>query len=154
MKKSSSFPSCTTPAALLPLSASRPLVLVAAGVLIDNGNRVLITQRPEGKPMAGLWEFPGGKVHENELPEEALVRELREELGIETSPECLFPLTFASHSYPEFHLLMPTYACRVWKGAPRGVEGQKFAWVKNDGWRHYAMLPADNRILPVLLGLI
>jgi 8-oxo-dGTP diphosphatase len=134
--------------------ASRPVVLVVAAVLIDKENRILLAQRPQGKSMAGLWEFPGGKVHENEIPEDALVRELLEELGIQTDSECLIPLTFASHSYPEFHLLMPTYACRVWRGEPRPHEGQNFAWVKKDGVNNYPMPPADKQILPVLFKLI
>ncbi|MFA4994279.1 MAG: (deoxy)nucleoside triphosphate pyrophosphohydrolase [Bdellovibrionales bacterium] len=148
------LPSCYADDALVPLSPTRPLVLVTAAVLIDNENHILLTQRPDGKPMAGLWEFPGGKVRENELPEEALVRELREELGIKTAPGCLFPLTFASYPYPEFHLLMPIYACHVWQGKPRPHEGQGLAWVKKEDVHKYAMPPADSRVLPVLLGLI
>jgi 8-oxo-dGTP diphosphatase len=138
----------------LPLSSSRSMILVAAAILIDKENRLLLAKRPEGKSMAGLWEFPGGKVHDNELPEEALVRELREELDIIVDYGCLSPLTFASHPYPEFHLLMPIYACRVWLGTPHPREGQKLAWVKKDETHNYAMPPADSRILSVLLRLI
>ncbi|MFA5040456.1 MAG: (deoxy)nucleoside triphosphate pyrophosphohydrolase [Bdellovibrionales bacterium] len=133
---------------------SRPVVLVTAAVLIDKDNQILLAQRPQGKSMAGLWEFPGGKVHENEIPEEALVRELREELGIKTDPGCLVPLTFASHSYPEFHLLMPLYACRVWRNTPHPQEGQAIAWAKKDEVYKYPMPPADEQILPVLFELI
>lgn len=129
-------------------------LLVAAGVLIDRSSRILLAQRPEGKSMAGLWEFPGGKVHENETAENALVRELREELAIEIAPSSLVPLTFASHAYPAFHLLMPLFACREWKGTPRGLEKQKFAWATKDELKTYAMPPADERILPTLLKLI
>jgi len=130
------------------------MVLVAAGVLIDKENRVLLAQRPEGKSMEGMWEFPGGKVHENEIPEEALVRELHEELGIKTAAGCLFPLTFASYPYPDFHLLMPIYACHVWQGKPHPHEGQNIAWVKKEDVKNYAMAPADNLVLPILFGLI
>jgi 8-oxo-dGTP diphosphatase len=130
------------------------MILVAAVVLIDNEGRVLLAQRPKEKPMGGLWEFPGGKVHDKELPEEALVRELREELGIKTASGCLFPLTFASYPYTEFHLLMPIYACHAWQGTPRPREGQNLAWVKKDDVHNYALLPADKRVLPVLFGLI
>jgi 8-oxo-dGTP diphosphatase len=130
------------------------MILVAAAVLIDNENRFFLAQRPEGKPMAGLWEFPGGKVHERELPEHALVRELYEELALEIAAGCLFPLTFVSYPYPEFHLLMPIYGCRVWQGAPHPREGQKLMWVRKDEARKYHMPPADERILPALLELI
>lgn len=147
-------PVCVTNNMLIPLSPSRPMVLVTAVVLIDNQNRVLLAQRPQGKFMEGLWEFPGGKVHENELPEEALVRELREELGITVAMGCLFPLTFASHPYAEFHLLMPVYACRVWEGTPTPHEGQGLAWTKKDEWKKYRMAPADERLLPMLSDLI
>ncbi|MDR3424946.1 MAG: 8-oxo-dGTP diphosphatase MutT [Alphaproteobacteria bacterium] len=132
----------------------RPLLLVAAAVLIDGQNRVLLAQRPQGKSLAGLWEFPGGKVDAGESPERALARELREELGIETSPESLQPLTFASHPYPDFHLLMPLYACRVWQGEPHPREGQNLAWVSKHEWQNYPMPPADDRVLPVLFGMI
>jgi 8-oxo-dGTP diphosphatase len=106
-----------------------PTVLVAAAALIEPGGRVLVAQRPEGKPMAGLWEFPGGKIHEGETPEFALMRELEEELGIETRPTCYLPIGFASHSYDDFHLLMPLFACRMWKGRPESREGQKIKWL-------------------------
>lgn len=130
------------------------MILVAAVVLIDTQNRVLLAQRPEGKSMAGLWEFPGGKVEAGELPETALVRELHEELGIETSPGCLQPLTFASHAYPDFHLLMPLFACRVWIGEPQPREGQNLVWAAKSEWRSYPMPPADERILPLLFELV
>jgi 8-oxo-dGTP diphosphatase len=139
---------------LPPLNPNRPMVLVAAAVLIDGDGRVLLAERPAGKTMAGLWEFPGGKIDAGELPEAALVRELREELGIETSPGCLLPLTFASHAYEKFHLLMPLFACRVWQGTPEAREGQKLAWVPKSEWRNYPMPPADERILPILFELI
>jgi 8-oxo-dGTP diphosphatase len=109
---------------------SAKTVFVAACALIDADGRVLIAERPAGKPMAGLWEFPGGKVEEGERPEQTLIRELKEELGIDVSEDCLAPLTFASHSYPDFHLLMPLYVCRRWKGNVTPTEGQKLAWVK------------------------
>ena len=105
-------------------------MLVAAAALIDADGRVLMAQRPEGKPMAGLWEFPGGKVHEGETPEYALMRELEEETGIVTRPCCFSPVAFASHGYDDFHLLMPLFACRVWKGTPQAREGQAFKWLK------------------------
>jgi 8-oxo-dGTP diphosphatase len=139
---------------LPPLNKDHPMVLVAAALLIDDQNRVLLAQRPAGKSMAGLWEFPGGKVEAGELPEIALVRELREELGIETSPGCLLPLTFASHAYAKFHLLMPLFACRVWSGTPHPREGQSLAWATKHEWRNYPMPPADDRILPILFELI
>ena len=137
-----------------PLSATRKMVLVAAALLIDPQNRVLLAQRPAGKDMAGLWEFPGGKVEAGELPEIALVRELREELGIEISPGCLLPLTFASHPYPHFHLLMPVFACRVWQGEPHPREGQVLAWATKHEWRDYPMPSADDRMLPILFVLL
>ena len=139
---------------LPPLNANRRMVLVAAAVIIDDQNRVLLAQRPAGKAMAGLWEFPGGKVEADELPEIALVRELREELGIETSPGCLLPLTFASYAYPDFHLLMPLFACRIWQGTPQPREGQKLAWAHKKEWRDYPMPPADDVILPILFELL
>ena len=139
---------------LPPLNPGRPLVLVAAALLIDAQNRVLLAQRPAGKSMAGLWEFPGGKIDAGELPEFALVRELREELGIETSPGCLLPLTFASHAYPDFHLLMPLFACRIWQGTPQPREGQNLVWASKQEWKNYPMPPADDRVLPILFELI
>lgn len=126
------------------------LLLVAAVALIDPDGRVLLAQRPEGKAMAGLWEFPGGKVHPGETPEAALMRELDEELGIATWESCLAPLTFASHAYEAFHLLMPLYACRKWDGIPQGREGQRLAWARRDRLRDYPMPPADLPLLPIL----
>lgn len=139
---------------LPPLTADRPMVLVAAVVLIDAENCVLLAQRPAGKSMAGLWEFPGGKVEAGETPEHALVRELREELGIETSTGCLAPLTFASYPYEKFHLFMPLFACRVWHGTPEPREGQKLAWANKHQWHDYPMPPADDVLLPILFELI
>ena len=137
-----------------PLAANRPMVLVAAAALIDKDGRILLAKRPEGKKMAGLWEFPGGKVHTNETFEAALVRELREEVGIETSTGCFWPLTFASYGYPEFHLMMPLFGCRVWDGIPHGKEGQALAWVKKEELKDYPMPPADIAILPTLWELL
>ncbi len=125
-------------------------VLVSAVALIDRDGRVLLTQRPEGKSLAGLWEFPGGKVEPGETPEAALIRELHEELGIETWSSCLAPLTFASHTYPEFHLLMPLFACRKWGGIAHGAEGQALAWVRPEKLRDYPMPPADLPLIPIL----
>jgi 8-oxo-dGTP diphosphatase len=130
------------------------VVLVAAVALVDGDGRVLITQRPEGKQMAGLWEFPGGKVEEGERPEAALVRELAEELAIDVSESCLAPLTFASHGYDDFHLLMPLYVCRRWNGQVHGVEGQKLAWVRPGKLRDYPMPPADLPLIPHLVDLL
>jgi len=126
------------------------VLLVSAVALIDADGRVLIAQRPEGKAMAGLWEFPGGKVEPGETPEAALIRELREELGIETSESCLAPLTFASHAYPDFHLLMPLFACRRWQGTPQSREGQALSWVRAGALRNYPMPPADLPLIPIL----
>ncbi|HYE48466.1 MAG TPA: (deoxy)nucleoside triphosphate pyrophosphohydrolase [Azospirillaceae bacterium] len=131
-----------------------PILLVAAVALIDPDGRVLLTQRPPGKQLAGLWEFPGGKVDAGETPEAALVRELREELGIDTRSSCLAPLTFASHRYETFHLLMPLYACRVWQGTPRGLEGQNLAWVRPARMRDYPMPPADIPLVAMLRDLL
>lgn len=125
-------------------------LLVSAVALIDSEGRVLLAQRPEGKPLAGLWEFPGGKVEPGETPEAALIRELREELGIDTWKSCLAPLTFASHSYPDFHLLMPLFACRRWDGIPIAQEGQTLAWVRPANLRDYPMPPADLPLIPIL----
>ena len=126
------------------------VILVSAVALIDADGRVLLAQRPEGKSLAGLWEFPGGKVEPGESPEAALIRELKEELDIDTWSSCLAPLTFASHSYPDFHLLMPLFACRKWSGIARGQEGQKLAWVKPEKLRDYPMPPADLPLIPIL----
>lgn len=126
------------------------IVLVSAVALIDADGRVLLAQRPEGKSLAGLWEFPGGKVEPTETPEAALIRELHEELGIETWQSCLAPLTFASHSYDDFHLLMPLFACRRWTGVVRGKEGQSLAWVRPEKLRDYPMPPADLPLIPIL----
>jgi 8-oxo-dGTP diphosphatase len=126
------------------------LVLVAAVALIDADGRVLLAQRPEGKAMAGLWEFPGGKVEPGETPEAALIRELHEELGIDTWASCLAPLTFASHAYESFHLLMPLFACRKWEGVPEAREAQALRWVRPERLRDYPMPPADLPLIPVL----
>src|SRR6201996_4571124 len=127
-----------------PVTVNRPLLLVSAAALINPGGRGLLAPRPSGKAMAGLWEFPGGKVGPNETPEAALVRELKEELGIDTSIGCLWPLAFASHAYEEFHLLMPLYACRVWSGTPAPHEGQRLAWATKQELRNFEMPPADK----------
>ncbi|WP_370231749.1 (deoxy)nucleoside triphosphate pyrophosphohydrolase [Cognatishimia sp.] len=125
-------------------------VLVSAVCLIDRDGRVLLAQRPEGKSMAGLWEFPGGKVEEGETPEVALIRELDEELGINTWESCLAPLTFASHTYEKFHLLMPLFACRKWEGTPVAREGQVLKWVYPKDFRDYPMPPADIPLIPMI----
>jgi 8-oxo-dGTP diphosphatase len=130
------------------------LVLVAACALIDTDGRVLLAERPAGRQMAGLWEFPGGKVEAGERPEETLIRELKEELGISVEEACLAPLTFASHGYPEFHLLMPLFVCRRWQGIVTAQEGQKLAWVRPNRLRDYAMPPADLPLIPHLEALI
>jgi 8-oxo-dGTP diphosphatase len=130
------------------------IVLVAACALIDADGRVLIAQRPEGRSMAGLWEFPGGKVEGNERLEETLIRELAEELGITVKEDCLAPLTFASHSYPDFQLLMPLYVCRRWEGTVAALEGQKLAWVRPNKLRDYPMPPADIPLIAHLTGLL
>lgn len=128
----------------------RPIVLVAACALVDPQGRVLLARRPEGKPLAGLWEFPGGKIEAGETPEEALVRELEEELGVSVDPGALSPLTFASHGYGGFHLLMPLFLCRRYRGEPRAREGQALAWVRRDHIRAYPMPPADEPLLPFI----
>jgi len=130
------------------------IVTVVAVALIDADGRVLLAQRPEGKSLAGLWEFPGGKLEPDETPEAALIRELHEELGIEVETTCLAPLTFASHTYDSFHLLMPLYACRCWQGTPSSREGQALAWVKPQHLRDYPMPPADLPLIPVLQDLL
>ena len=126
------------------------VVLVSAVALIDIDGRILLAQRPEGKSMAGLWEFPGGKVEPGETPEAALIRELHEELGIDTGASCLAPLTFASHTYDEFHLLMPVFACRRWEGTVVPREGQKLAWARATELKTYPMPPADEPLIPIL----
>jgi len=133
---------------------SAKIVLVAACALVDADGRVLVAQRPAGRPMAGLWEFPGGKVEAGEAPEQSLIRELKEELGIVVNEACLAPLTFASHAYPDFHLLMPLYVCRRWEGQVAASEGQKLAWVKPNRLRDYAMPPADVPLISHLMALL
>jgi 8-oxo-dGTP diphosphatase len=130
------------------------LLLVVAVALVDADGRVLITKRPEGKQLAGLWEFPGGKVESGERPEAALIRELAEELGIEVEEACLAPLTFASHAYEDFHLLMPLYVCRRWRGMVRPREAQALKWVKPQNLRDYPMPPADAPLIPALMDLL
>ncbi len=130
------------------------LVLVAACALVDSDGRVLIAQRPAGKTMAGLWEFPGGKIEAGERPEDTLIRELKEELGIAVKEQCLAPLTFASHDYPDFHLLMPLYVCRRWEGAVTAAEGQRLAWVRPNRLREFKMPPADEPLVAHLTTLL
>ena len=138
------------PAGAVPAGGGKPTVLVVAVALVDSDGRVLLAQRPEGKSMAGLWEFPGGKVHEGETPETALIRELAEELAIDVAATCLAPFTFASHSYADFHLLMPLYVCRVWQGIVTPLEGQSLAWVRPARLADYPMPPADKPLIPLL----
>jgi 8-oxo-dGTP diphosphatase len=133
---------------------AKKLLLVAAVALIDPDGRVLLAQRPAGKPMAGLWEFPGGKVKPGERPEDTLIRELHEELGITVREPCLAPLTFASHAYEGFHLLMPLYACRRWEGLVQPREGQALKWVRPRDLRAYPMPPADEQLIPFLTDLL
>lgn len=133
---------------------SKPILLVVAAALIDVDRRVLIAQRPEGRSMAGLWEFPGGKVGPDETPEAALVRELEEELSIEVCDTCLAPFTFASHAYETFHLLMPLYLCRKWEGQIRPREGQQIKWVRAARLADYPMPPADLPLIPMLYDLL
>jgi 8-oxo-dGTP diphosphatase len=130
------------------------LLLVVAAALIDADNRVLVAQRPQGKSLAGLWEFPGGKVDPGERPEAALIRELREELGIEVKEPCLAPLTFASHAYEDFHLLMPLYVCRRWEGFVASREGQALKWLLPNQLRDVPMPPADEPLIPALIDLL
>ena len=130
------------------------IVLVAAVALVDPDGRVLLAQRPPGKHLAGMWEFPGGKVQPGESPETALIRELAEELGIETDARCLAPFTFASHPYEDFHLLMPLYVCRVWQGIAQPLEGQKLAWVRPAQLTDYEMPPADIPLIAMLKDLL
>ncbi|HDZ72905.1 MAG TPA: (deoxy)nucleoside triphosphate pyrophosphohydrolase [Aurantimonas coralicida] len=136
------------------MSAERRLLLVVACALIDADGRLLIAERPVGKPLAGLWEFPGGKVEPGETPEATLIRELHEELGIVTKAACLAPLTFASHSYEDFHLLMPLYICRRYEGIPVPREGQRLKWVRATQLRDYPMPPADEPLIPHLIDLL
>lgn len=137
-----------------PECVQKKFVLVVAAVLIDADKRILMAQRPEGKSLAGLWEFPGGKVAAGETPEFALMRELREELGIETRPCCFRPVAFASHSYEEFHLLMPVFACRVWRGAPVGQEGQSLKWMFLHELYDLPMPDADKPLVPLLEAVL
>ncbi|MGU3668250.1 (deoxy)nucleoside triphosphate pyrophosphohydrolase [Methylobacterium sp. A49B] len=130
------------------------LLLVVAVALVDADGRVLVSERPAGKQLAGLWEFPGGKVEPGERPEGTLIRELAEELGIRVEEPCLAPLTFASHAYPDFHLLMPLYVCRRWTGTPRSMEGQALKWVRPRALRDLAMPPADAPLIPFLIDLL
>ncbi|POF30422.1 (deoxy)nucleoside triphosphate pyrophosphohydrolase [Roseibium marinum] len=130
------------------------IVVVAACALVDVDGRILLAQRPEGKSMAGLWEFPGGKVEQGERPEETLIRELAEELGITVNEACLAPLTFASHAYEDFHLLMPLFICRRWDGVPRGLENQALKWVRAARLRDYPMPAADEPLIPHLLEAV
>lgn len=133
---------------------TKRIVLVAAVALVDADGRVLLAQRPEGKSMAGLWEFPGGKVEPGESPEETLIRELNEELGIAVKAACLAPLTFASHAYDDFHLLMPLWICRRWEGYVQGREGQALKWVRPKSLRDWPMPPADEPLIPHLVDLL
>jgi 8-oxo-dGTP diphosphatase len=132
------------------LRGAPSLVIVVAAALIDADGRVLLAQRPAHKEHGGLWEFPGGKIDPGELPEAALIRELKEELGIDVTARCLAPLTFASHTYQGYHLLMPLYACRNWGGEPEPREGQRLAWVRKDRLRDYPLPPADEPLIPIL----
>jgi 8-oxo-dGTP diphosphatase len=132
----------------------KPVLLVSACALIDADNRVLIAQRPAGKKLAGLWEFPGGKLEPGETPEDCLVRELREELDITTWKSCLAPLSFASHEYDDFHLLMPLFVCRKWEGMPHSKEHQAIKWVRAHNLRDYPMPPADEPLIPALIDLL
>ncbi|MEZ5825738.1 MAG: (deoxy)nucleoside triphosphate pyrophosphohydrolase [Geminicoccaceae bacterium] len=135
-------------------TTARELKLVVACALVDGDGRVLVAERPAGKPMAGLWEFPGGKVGDGETPEACIIRELEEELGISTHASCLAPLTFASHAYDDFHLLMPLYVCRKWQGEPRGIEGQRLRWLRPARLFDLAMPEADRPLLPFLVDLL
>ena len=140
--------------AAIAVDRAPPLILVAAVVLVDADGRVLLAQRPEGKAMAGLWEFPGGKVDPGETPEAALIRELAEELGIDVTASCLAPFTFASYAYPDFHLLMPLYVCRKWSGIPTAREGQRLSWVWPARLADYPMPPADKPLVAMLRDLL
>jgi 8-oxo-dGTP diphosphatase len=131
-----------------------PILTVVAVALVDADGRVLLAQRPPGKPMAGLWEFPGGKIHPGESPEAALIRELKEEIDIDVAEACLAPFTFASHRYESFHLLMPLYVCRRWNGTVKALEGQSLAWVRPLKLGEYPMPPADKPLIPLLQDLL
>src|SRR5229473_7862555 len=146
--------STSMPATAAEPHANPPIVLVVAVALVDADGRVLLAQRPAGKPMAGLWEFPGGKVHDGETPEAALIRELDEELGIDVAASCLAPFAFASHGYPAFHLLMPLYLCRKWQGAVMPREGQALKWVRPARLADYPMPPADQPLVAMLRDLL
>jgi 8-oxo-dGTP diphosphatase len=146
---------CPQPRGAAPQTgAGGPVVLVAAVALVDTDGRVLLAERPAGKVMAGLWEFPGGKVKPGETPEAALIRELAEELGIDVAASCLAPFTFASHAYADFHLLMPLYVCRKWGGFVTAREGQRLAWVRPERLAEYPMPPADKPLIALLRGLL
>ncbi len=134
--------------------AGKPLLLVAAAALVDIDGRVLLARRPEGKAMAGLWEFPGGKLLEGESPEAAVIRELKEELGVDTRSSCLAAIACASHAYEDFHLLMPLFACRTWQGEPQPREGQELAWVRPARLADYPMPPADEPLVAILRDLL
>ena len=134
----------------VPATPGKPILLVSAAGLIDPDGRILLTRRPEGKTLAGLWEFPGGKVEPGESPETALIRELREELGIDVAESCLAAFAFASHAYERFHLLMPLFLCRRWSGRPEGRENQALAWVHPKKLHEYPMPPADKPLIPLL----
>ena len=136
------------------IARGKRLLLVAACALVDADGRVLLAQRPEGKQLAGLWEFPGGKVEPGETPEQCIIRELHEEIGIETDIPCLAPLTFASHSYDDFHLLMPLFVCRRFRGIAQPREGQTLKWVRPKQMRDYPMPPADAPLIPFLIDLL
>lgn len=138
----------------MPEAPDKPVILVAAVALVDRDGRVLITQRPPDKSMSGLWEFPGGKVEPGETPEAAVVREMHEELGITIKPACLSPLTFASHDYEDFHLLMPLFVCRVWEGFATPREGQELKWVPPTSLNDYPMPPADKPLVAMLWNFL
>ena len=134
--------------------SSPPILLVSAVALVDADDRILLARRPAGKSMAGLWEFPGGKLQAGETPEAALIRELREELAIDTVESCLAPIAFASHTYDQFHLLMPLFVCRVWHGTPQPREGQELAWVRPRDMGDYSMPPADTPLVAMLRDVL
>ncbi len=135
-------------------TGAQKIILVAAVLLVDIDGKILLSQRPVGKSMAGLWEFPGGKIEEGETPERALIRELKEELNINTTQACFAPFTFASHTYEDFHLLMPCFLCRKWDGFVTGAEGQKVTWVKPEDLKNYPMPPADKPLLAMIRDFI